>query len=455
MVRARIGIPAIFFLIIGFIPPAQVEGSALHFSLAQAEEEAFRTSPRLRTAKAEWESAREKAGSQFGAMVPRLSLDGSYRYVTVVPTFQPVPSSPAIQFGDNKNYSFGPQISWTVFSSGQLYNRWKSSDLIAKSKENEFEALKRELSLETRSAYFMVQLALEEVYLLADSLKLVQDQYRDISLRRKAGTLSRIDSLSAHGEVFNRVRELRQAQVELAGALRKFFTLTGLGQGMDPSVPMDGRMENKLPVGSDTPTFFVSLDSIEESKGKLSPAAHSNLDISHPEILALTHAAEAARESAQAIRGGHGPTLTLSAKATRDYPNGPVLEPINQKTLMATASLPIFSGNQIVHEARAQDAEARAGEGRRDQAGLDLTRQWEEAQDSLKGLKAQEIVNRESVAEAETLSKLVYDSYKAGSSTYLDVETANLRVLQTKVTSVRNEVQILIQLAILDSLAVK
>ena len=50
---------------------------------------------------------------------------------------------------------------------------------------------------------------------------------------------------------------------------------------------------------------------------------------------------------------------------------------------------------------------------------------------------------------------MTYESYQAGRSTFLEVQSANLRVLEINVASARNDAQLLIQLAILDSLSVK
>ncbi len=446
------------FLVPGFLLLAvniQAGVSTPHFvlSLEEAESRALAYSSVLKAAESEMKAAAEKADSQFGTLVPRLSLDGNYRYVTEVPTFQPSPASPKVPFGDHKNYSYGPLLSWNAFSSGQNHYRWKSAQSVARAQKNHFDAVQRQIRLDTRIAYFQIQLVLEQVFLLSDSLKLAQGQYKDIDLRRKAGASSRIDSLSAHQEVFNRSRELRLAQTELAGFLRSLFSLTGIGSDIDPSIPMDFRMAGSLPADVDFPTTFVQLDPIVNSEKKMEWAARTELDVDHPSILTLSESIEAARRTARALRGEYGPALSLLAKISRDYPKGPVLETITQKTFSAAASLPLFQGGRILHDARAQDNRVEALKNERDQALLDLERSWNHAQDKMKGLRAQGLINEKSVSEAETLARLVYDAYKAGGATYLDVEKANLRVLQTKVIHANTRVENLMQLAILDSLS--
>jgi hypothetical protein len=64
-------------------------------------------------------------------------------------------------------------------------------------------------------------------------------------------------------------------------------------------------------------------------------------------------------------------------------------------------------------------------------------------------------VNREAVRESDELAGLIYDSYKAGTSTFLEVQSSNLRQLQSKVRVASTDIQILIQFAILDSLSTR
>ena len=54
--------------------------------------------------------------------------------------------------------------------------------------------------------------------------------------------------------------------------------------------------------------------------------------------------------------------------------------------------------------------------------------------------------------DAADASRLAYEAYKAGSGTWLDVEGANLKELQAKTTAASANAEILLRLAVLDSL---
>src|SRR5262249_50240561 len=151
---------------------------------------------------------------------------------------------------------------------------------------------------------------------------------------------------------------------------------------------------------------LLALDSPNRSAAALDGAASGKPDTNHPRVAALGHLAESARRGADAAKAGHGPSLQVSARTSRDYPNGPVLESIHQNTVNVSATLPLFEGNRVVREVEEQKNLARAEEKRRDQAAADLSRDWEKARDQLEGLRDQESINRQSVAETEELSRL-------------------------------------------------
>ena len=147
------------------------------------------------------------------------------------------------------------------------------------------------------------------------------------------------------------------------------------------------------------------------------------------------------------------PKLQLSARTGLEYPNGPVLETIHQSALGVSLSLPLFEGWRVTEEIGHQRMQARAFDERRSQAVIDLDRESRQAEDQLAGLRAQQEVNRAAVSETAELARLVYESYQSGRSTFLEVQTANLRALEAKMQAARTDAQTLAQLAVLRSLS--
>lgn len=435
---------------------AFAEAPKLHIGLRESEEAALKFSPALMVSNLDMNAALHKADSQYSNLWPKLSLDGSYRYVSEVASIS-IPTTTGIRsmaLGDNTNYSIGPALNWNIWDSGATYKGWRSFEALAVAKQEEFRARKQQILLATRLSYFNVQLALEKVRLLADSLQLSQAQYRDIETRLRAGASSRLDAYSAHQQVLVYLLQFRQARSDLASSLRDLFALTGQNKDVDVSLPLYAE-DKEIYQDYEPATVFLSMDPLENSFGAIKPVDFNkdNSAAKNPQTLAMNQMAQASRLAAESASSAHWPKIQLMAKTSWDYPNGPVLERFHQNTVGVAATLPLFEAGKITHDVAEKNAQADANERRRDQIQSDIMRDWQKSSDQLKGFIAQREINKKSVFETEELAKLTYTSYKNGRSSLLEVQSTNLRALEAKVQTVRTEVQILMQFAIMASLS--
>jgi outer membrane protein TolC len=435
--------------------PAGAETPRFRLSMAEAESAARAHSPALKAAVEESLGGGDASDERFAALLPRLTLDGSYRYQTEVPRFSPVPGQPAQPFGDHRATSIGPTVTWTLWDQGSLYKTWRAQKARAASADEQRRLADRQATLSARLAYVQVQLAGQQMRELADSLALSEAEYKDIDNRFKAGAVSRIDTLSSHQESLQRRKQLLQAQADLGASLRELLQLVGLGESLDLARPLDASLSSAAPSGLAAATLLVDLDRLDAPQPALSAAEGWGLDAGHPRVAAYARQAEAARLTASSLNAGRGPVIKLQGRASYDYPNGPVLESVTQKSVGLTASLPLFEGRQTARAVSEQKHLAGAAESRRELASEELKRDWDTARDALGSLRAQQAVDERSVVETEELTRLVYLSYKGGRSTYLEVQSANLRALEAKVQAARTRAQVLIQLSALANLAVQ
>lgn len=434
--------------------PAAAEAPTLTLSLARAEEAARAHAWEAKAASAEAASAREGAGAALAPLLPRLTFDANYRWQSEVPSLALAPGQPARPFGDHRSDAYGPTLTWTLWDSGALWKSWKAQTENARSRE-ESERLAGLLAVQgARLAYAQAQLAREKVRLLADSVALADARWADVRKRLDAGAASRIDLLSAHQEDLSRRKEFFAAQADLAAALRALFQLTGLGEGLDATRPVDARVSTAAPAGLPEPTLRVVFDSLGDTPPALAAAeAGTGPSASHPAVAGWARQAEGARLSASAAKAGRWPKVTVSGSIQRQYPNGPVLEDVTQKTVAAAASVPLFDYGLESRQAAAQAKLAEAAEARRALAAEQLARDWDKAKSALAALRSQEALDAAAVSESEELARLVYLSYQAGRSHYLDVQTYDLAALQAKVAAAQTRAQILVQLAALAELA--
>jgi len=414
---------------------------------------ALAKSDRLKAVERELAAARQKSSGTAGTLLPRISIDASYRYVTEVPEIQLVPGRPPVKFGDNGNWSVGPGASWTLWDWGSAYMGWRSISALTEAKGEEAALTRRQVRLSASTSYCQVQVALEAARLLADSLALAQDQYREISHRLNAGSASRLDALLAHQDVLARQREFVQARTALGSALQDLFALTGTGAGLDTAFPIDPDTASAMPADAPAPTLIVAMDPMEISTTAIQESARRGSDPEYPGVRYYGKLADSSRNAANGVLASNLPALSISAKATRDYPNGPVLEEINQRTLMAVVSFPVFEWGRRGREEWEHREKTKSYEERRNLASVELARDWKKAADALAGLAIQHGVNRQASAETAELARLTYAAYKTGQARFTEVQAANLRSLQARVQEARTKAETLVQLAIIKSLS--
>ena len=419
-------------------------------SLLAAEKAALSYSADSRAARDAAQAGHLGAQVQRAARYPRFSLDGSYRYLTEIPTLKVSPASPEVRLGDNNNYSYGPSVQWLLWDTGGVDYAVRALSAQANSRDLEARALEKRVLLTTRLSYFQVLAAVDQVLLFNDAVELAAAQWQDIRLREAAGTASRQEVMQARGELLDRQARRRQAQTQLAGALEDLGALAGLEVG-DTTRPWPAGSKPKGPVEGPV-TLWIKTDDGAVLRQTLGPAADRAFKGDLPELAGWDAQAEAARASARSARAAYGPSLLVNARASRDYPNGPISEEINQRTVGAAVTWPLWEGGRTVRESEKQEVLARAAEEKRDQGERDFYRDWRKARARLAGLREVETLQKATVDERAALSKLVYESYQAGRVPYLEVQNASWALLRAETDHLQTVVDILSQLALLDHL---
>ncbi|PIR14925.1 MAG: hypothetical protein COV48_17210 [Elusimicrobia bacterium CG11_big_fil_rev_8_21_14_0_20_64_6] len=437
------------------VPAVAADTPRFRLAMPEAVSAARSHSPSLKAAAEESAGFADLSDERFAALLPRVTLDGSYRYQAEVPNFSVGAGQPARPFGDHRATSLGPTVSWTLWDQGSLYKSWRAQKAQAASWDERRRLADRQAELGARLAYVQVQLSCEQLWALGGSLALAEAQYKEIDNRFKAGAASRIDTLSSHQDTLQRRKLFLQAQAELSASLRELLRLIGRDEGRDLARPLDARVSTAALTGMGEATLLVELDGLDARQEALIGVETAALDASHPRVEIYARQAESSRLSASSLNASRGPVIRVQGRVSYDYPNGPVLESVTQKSVGLTASLPLFEGRRTARAVSERRHAAAAAESRRDLASEEIRRDWGVARDELGSLRAQQAVDARSVAETEELSRLIYLSYKAGRSNYLDVQSANLRELEAKVQAARTRAQVLIRLATLADLAVQ
>jgi len=441
------------YIIILLMLAGTARAAEFSVTLKSAEESALGADGQYKSAKYSAQAAAAAASAASSLLYPRLSLEGNARYSTVVPVI----ALPAVMggprpLGDNWNYSVGPTATWTFFDGGALRSGSESASRSALARAAEAENARRQAILKARTSYFQLQLALERVYLIGENLQLSLSQFKDIALGARAGSRSRLDEIRAGQETLDRRRDLLRARADLSAALRDFSFVTGIELPGDPSLPLDARMAGSDYGGAEPASLLVRAEPYDVLLGRLQPAAEGGLDKDLPSVRALAEGARAYTASAGAYKAQRLPRLTLGARSSLDYPNGPNLYSFMQNSASLALSLPLFESGLSVEKEHESALNAAAALEKKDEAALAAKRDLDKALDAYKALVSEQALNIEAVDDAAEAAKLAYDSYKAGGGTWLDVESADLKTLQAKTTTASTNTEILLKLAVLDSL---
>lgn len=440
-------------LIILLLTAVPVRAEELALTLKSAESGALTVSNEYRAARLSAESASAAAAAAGALLDPRVTLEGSLRYAEVIPKMALPPLlGGAKPLGGNWNYSVGPSLYWTVFDGGVLRSGREAALKRAAASRAEEEDARRQVLLRTRTAYFRLQLALERVYLIGENLQLSMAQLADISLGAKAGTRSRLDEIRARGETLDRRRDLVRARGELASALRDLALLTGLDLPSGAALPMDSRLEGLGLEDGQNAGLYLKAEPYGQILERFLPAASAPLQKGLPAVAALDYSAGAYRALAGSYRAQRLPRLQFGARSSIDYPNGPDIYSFLQNSASLSLSLPLFEGGGSSDKARESELAAGAAAEKKTWAQLVSENQFRKALDAQTELLAEQGINKSAADDAQEAAKLAYDSYKSGGSTWLDVESADLKELQARTASASADAEILLNLALLDSL---
>ncbi len=421
------------------------QAEQFELSLQNAEQQTLQTSDRLKAATLDVDVVTEQEGAGFAAILPRLSLNASYTYLSTLPSLSVGPGSPNITFGDHNNYSVGPALNYTLWDTLSSLKSYQALSKLKESRQQDRIGTELQLLFSVRAAYVRVQLALEELRLVNGSLDLAYAQNKDVSNRFHAGAATKLDTVLSSRQVLGFKLQFQQKQADLSAALKDLLALIGNKDLKNISQPG--------PPGVEHVSLVLQLDPLATTLSQLGRLEISAPTHQQPQIRSLQLLAESSERLASAQTAKLFPTIQLFASTTLAYPNGPVLNQINQNTIGLTLSLPLYLGDPTWHLAASKRLEAESAKHRAAQLKTDINRDFSKAREMLDSLREQQKLAAQDVSQSAEAARLYYSSYKAGKANLTDVETANNQALQSKVGAARIDAQILNQMIALMALS--
>ena len=354
--------------------------------------------------------------------LPQLTANGQYKY-TQMSAIDTIPFPGFIQA--NQNWNAGLQLVQTIYGGGKLVAAFRAARLTKEQALAQYQTTVQDTLLSTRTAYYDVLLALEQITVHEASVKLLENELEDQQRRYKAGTVPRFNVLRAEVSVANERPLLIQAQNSYRIAKNNLSNLLGY------NLPHD--------VWEDVPLNLSDiLDSTPYNVDM--PSAIANALQNRSELVALRKTEELEKINIINAQSGYKPTLQVFAGYTWfnsqyaiDEPL-PLTEKFQGYNAGAQVSWDIFDGlltRGKVVQAKSNYEKSKnnlADESR--QIELQVRTSYSDFVEAREVLDSQKTVQ----AEAEEALREARARFDAGTGTQLDVLDAETSLTQARST---------------------
>lgn len=202
------------------------------------------------------ELAEEKVKEARAALLPQLTLNSGYTFNGDLPTivldgnFPPGLGGPPsgssesepieIEMGAQHNFQGRVQVSYPLFTWGQLGNLYRQAILGKQAAERALEAIQLDIELKVRQAFHGVLLADAFIEVAEAALTQVEKRHAIAEEQKAAGVSTRLEVIRANVQIVNTRSQLIQAQNQRKLA-EENFKLT-LGLPLEETIRIEGEL---------------------------------------------------------------------------------------------------------------------------------------------------------------------------------------------------------------------
>ena len=439
----------IFLSFVFLLLTITAKADIINISLEECEGAALKNSPAVKAVEYQVQAAKESLKSQNKFLYPSLTLDASGGYVSVLPFLSVMGRN--ITFGDYWSYSAGPMLAYSLFDGGERDRNYKALQNICDAKERTLDWEKKSVITSVRIKYFQIQALLEKIYILYERLNLARSQYNDISINYQAGAKSELDLLMSQKQVLNAQNQIENVRSALGESLKELFAVTVDDFGINSSEPAEYRTARYVK----NPSCELKTDGVDYTLTVFSLYENFVFDDKNPYLMSLDEAIKYYENVSLKYKSQKMPSLKARAGAYLQYPNGPVKEDILQGTASLTFSLPLFEGGSANALSKANEFESKAEQEQKEQILTTLKRDFYGAKDRVRAINVRQNISEEIVKTSRKAADLTYVSYQMGRVTFLEVQTANYELSQSKMDLIDLKIEKLANLTTLAALGKK
>lgn len=354
--------------------------------------------PVLRQSEANYKAVQELRPQALAGLLPDLSAKASRMRSHLD---QHTSFASANTYFDNTSYSV--QLTQPIFDYS-AYQRLGQADAQVAQAAAQLNAAQQDLMIRVAKSYFNVLAARAGLRFARSDLKAIERQMEQAQQRFQVGLIAHTDVEEARARRDLAESRLIQAENAVANQLEAVREL--IGRQPAPLADLVHKPKLQVPQPAD------------ETRWQAAAAEHNW------QLIASRKGAEAAMENIEVQRGGHFPTIDLTASASHQKTGGIFGGRTNQQDIGIQGELPIFQGFAV--SSRVSEAQARYTQSReqleetRRTVIRDTSNAYRAVQTSIRQVQAlaQAVVSNRSALEATEAG------YEAGTRTIVDVLNA-------------------------------
>jgi outer membrane protein len=401
-------------------------------TLAECLNVAFERNPAVRRSREELEAIHGVSVQTRAIVLPKLVASGDYsiREEDSVDRLEipPIPGVPSGSFAGidpgNQNWAVGIRLVQSVFEGGRMASSLRSARLLREQALAQHQVVLSDVTTEVRETYYHALLAAGEITVSEASVELLTREMEDSRRRVEAGTEPRFNLLRAEVELANARPRVSQARNAYRIARNVLLNKMGLD----------------VPAGTGEEIPIDLADSLEVARLELGLSEALALALERrPELVAVRRAEALRQEGVRSARAGYWPRVEgYAGYGARKSNFSPDLDQeLHGWEAGVHLGWNLFDGS-LTH-GRVIEAQARLRQTELDQE--ELRRQIELEVRSTRStlVEAWEVLGSQAKVQeqAEEALRLARARAEAGTSTQLDVLSAQTALTDARTTQLR------------------
>ncbi len=370
-------------------------------TLDQLLKEAETQNLEFKEAEALMKAAEAEADSQYGKLLPQLSVEGG-------------PISTKRDDDKNSGTTVYGKVDWNIYRGGRDNDERDKAKIRSELARKKYAAIKSRVVREVSRVYYELLFLIEGTDLKQKAIEMNGEQMKLAKLKKSSGFTSSADVIEFELRDATLNSDLKMFAQAIAEKSRELSVLLGRA---DSSVPglIKGHLNREKAI---TLTLANVLTRLKDGNVDLAEA-HADLEIGEKDV--------------SIAKGGFLPSLDLEAKYGKVANEEKVFSDSNNYSLMLKVSVPLFSGFETINQTKSARSAVVAKEAMVSRKNLTAAAQTETLFSQLSTLNERLNIEEKNLSKSEEYYKITLGEYRRGVKNSPDMVGASERLLETRI----------------------